>query len=191
MGSVTTFACWDDAAARRFEPFALTRPVSELRAGALLVRERWQRVLGGDAAGFVGAPHLDAFDEPWAPGALAAVPAGTTLVHGRFAPALAKAPAAAAWRHDGRIVAVTLARDVSAEALRADGVTLESLVPAGAAVADLDGWWLSAPWDLVRHLPAMLAADVPALAKALKAKPMGGSAVRGEHRVFVEEGPTR
>jgi hypothetical protein len=30
----------DDATALRFDPFALTRPISELRAGALLIRER-------------------------------------------------------------------------------------------------------------------------------------------------------
>jgi len=34
---------YDDARARRFEPFSLTRPIGELRAGALLVRERWTR----------------------------------------------------------------------------------------------------------------------------------------------------
>ena len=34
---------YDDAAAREFEPFALTRPISELRAGTDLIRERWER----------------------------------------------------------------------------------------------------------------------------------------------------
>lgn len=184
----TMLVCWDDAQARRFEPFALTRPVSELRAGALLVRERWGRALGAEALGFVGAPHLGDFDEPDAPAALAAVPAGTWLVQARFAAALQKAPAAAVLRHEGRCVAVRLARDVSAEALRAPTMSLDALVPDGAAVAEVAGWWLDAPWDVVRHLPAMLAADVPLLAKALKAKPMGGSAVRGDHRVYVEEG---
>jgi len=29
---------YDDARARQFEPFALTRPIGETRAGALLVR---------------------------------------------------------------------------------------------------------------------------------------------------------
>lgn len=182
------FACWDDATASRFEPFALTRPVSEARAGALLVRERWAWALGGEAIGFVAAPHLAEFDEPWAPGALAAVPAGTVLAHARFAPSLARAAAADAWTHEGRCVAVRLARDVPAEALRGDAVTLEALTPPGAATAEVAGWLLDAPWDLVRHLPAMLAADVPVLAKALKAKALGGSAVRGAHTVYVEEG---
>jgi UDP-N-acetylglucosamine diphosphorylase / glucose-1-phosphate thymidylyltransferase / UDP-N-acetylgalactosamine diphosphorylase / glucosamine-1-phosphate N-acetyltransferase / galactosamine-1-phosphate N-acetyltransferase len=185
---VATFACWDDAAARRFEPFALTRPVSELRAGALLVRERWAKVLSAEPVGFVGAPHLVEFEEPGAPGALSHVVAGTVLVHARFAPLLAKAPAADAWTHDGRVVAVRVSRDLDAAALGAASASLDALVPDGAVRAALDGWWLTAPWDIVRYLPAMLAADIPVLAKAWKAKALGGAAVRGDHKVFVEEG---
>ena len=41
---------YDDARARSFEPFALTRPAGELRAGALLVRERWARALAAPVA---------------------------------------------------------------------------------------------------------------------------------------------
>ncbi len=178
------FACWDDAAARRFEPFALTRPVSEVRAGALLVRERWAFALGGEAVGFAGAaPHLASFDEPGAPTALPVVAAGTWLVHSRFAPALTEAPSAPAYRHGDRLVAVRAPRDLSADALR----DLESLDTLGGPIADaapLEGWWLAAPWDLVRHLPAMLGADVPALAARTGAKPMNGSAVRGTHPVL-------
>src|SRR5688572_18170222 len=35
----------DDATAREFEPFALTRPVSELRAGTEIIRRRWETAL--------------------------------------------------------------------------------------------------------------------------------------------------
>ena len=54
---------YDDACARTFEPFALTRPAGEMRAGALLVRERWARALGARVAGQVTSAHLTAFDE--------------------------------------------------------------------------------------------------------------------------------
>lgn len=182
------FACWDDAVARRFEPFALTRPVSELRAGALLVRERWAKVLAAEAAGFVGGGQLADFEEPGAPPALTVVPAGTVLVQARFAPQLAKAAAADAWTHGGRVVAVRLTRDVPADVLRQPDQTLDAYVTPGAATAPLEGWWLEAPWDVIRHLPAMLASDIPVCAKAWKAKALGGSAVRGDHTVFVEEG---
>ena len=34
---------FDDVRARQFEPFALTRPGCELRAGMSLIRKRWER----------------------------------------------------------------------------------------------------------------------------------------------------
>ena len=66
---MSPFVLYDDARARTFEPFALTRPVGELRAGAELLRRRWEQALDTPCAAFIGAPHLDDFDEPWAPGA--------------------------------------------------------------------------------------------------------------------------
>ena len=51
---------YDDARARRFEPFALTRPAGELRAGALLVRERWARALVKSGDPGAQALHLRA-----------------------------------------------------------------------------------------------------------------------------------
>ena len=54
---------YDDTRARTFEPFTATRPASELRAGALLVRERWEYAAGMKATGFVSAPHLADFEE--------------------------------------------------------------------------------------------------------------------------------
>ena len=54
---------YDDARARSLEPFAMTRPVGELRAGALLVRERWSRALGTPVAGHVTSPLLAGFAE--------------------------------------------------------------------------------------------------------------------------------
>ena len=58
---------YDDACARTFEPFALTRPAGELRAGALLVRDRWAHALGATVAGHITSAHLAGFDEPGAP----------------------------------------------------------------------------------------------------------------------------
>ena len=44
--AMTELFLYDDARARSFEPFALTRPASELRVGAELVRRRWEMALG-------------------------------------------------------------------------------------------------------------------------------------------------
>ncbi|MFN5599233.1 MAG: putative sugar nucleotidyl transferase, partial [Gemmatimonas sp.] len=79
----------DDPRARSFEPFATTRPLGEVRAGAVLIRERWAHVLSAPAIGFVSSPHLSGFSEFAAPPAHeGAVPAGTWLVNTRALPHL-------------------------------------------------------------------------------------------------------
>ena len=62
---------YDDARARQFEPFALTRPGSELRAGTSLIRHRWERATSLRSAGFISGDHLAHFEEADAPPALA------------------------------------------------------------------------------------------------------------------------
>src|SRR5262249_44359681 len=80
---------YDDARARQFEPFALTRPLSELMAGAALQRERWQTVLQLPVAGFLAASHLEDFDELSAPPAARdVIPAGSIIANSRFVPKL-------------------------------------------------------------------------------------------------------
>ena len=185
---MTGLVLYDDAQARTFEPFALTRPAGELRAGGELIRRRWQRVTGLTAIGFVGAPHLAAVEEFDAPAAMAdALPAGTLLVNARCAPALARRipPGATQVLVAGRTAAVRLAQPLPLEALRDGTATLESLAPATGVSAIVDGWWLDAPWDLVTHLPPMLAADVLALAPADRARP-ADLTVLGEHPVHVD-----
>jgi UDP-N-acetylglucosamine diphosphorylase / glucose-1-phosphate thymidylyltransferase / UDP-N-acetylgalactosamine diphosphorylase / glucosamine-1-phosphate N-acetyltransferase / galactosamine-1-phosphate N-acetyltransferase len=54
---------FDDAAARRWRPFALTRPVGELLLGAHTFRERAERIFGTVCAGHIAATHLTGFDE--------------------------------------------------------------------------------------------------------------------------------
>ena len=182
---------WDDARARAFAPFALTRPAGELRAGAVLGRERWERLLGAEVAGFVAAPHLDDFEEPGAPRAVAAVPAGAVVVNARCLPALAQRAEAAAttWSCGGRVAAVRLARDVGADELRALDA-LESLGGAGRSV-EIEGRWLDEVWDLVGCLNDLLAADVRALAAELDlVEPPAGTTVLGGHEVLVERGAT-
>lgn len=189
------FHLYDDAAARTFEPFALTRPAGELRAGALLVRERWARVLGTQAMGFVGAPHLASFEELDAPPAAdATLPAGSVVVNSRCAPAL---PSAAAtpdraidvWRCGGRVAAVRLPAPLPLDRLADGSLTLDALAGMGATVGELQGWWMDAPWDYIAHLSPMLASDVAALGPALALEEHEGT-VRGAHPAFVEQGAT-
>lgn len=192
------FVLYDDAMAREAEPFALTRPFGEMRVGAALVRERWERVLGTKASGFVGAPHLAAFAEFESPSAAAGIlKAGTLLVNSRCAPSLTARvgapPAGGAIRCAGTIAAVALARDVNVSELADGGVPLDELASLRVAArgeSDLavTGWWLNAAWDLVRLLPEILAADAAALAQAIPDAPPTHVDVLGEHRFAVARG---
>jgi UDP-N-acetylglucosamine diphosphorylase/glucosamine-1-phosphate N-acetyltransferase len=169
---------YDDLLARRFEPFALTRPAGELRAGGELIRRRWARRLDLTPEGFIGAPHLATFTEFDAPPAVTdVVRAGTIVVNSRCAVAIREPDrrerAAALWNCDGRLAAIRLAADVPASAFDDGTVTLDSLPAATGTSVDIDGWWLDAPWDLIRHLNAMLAVDAIALAAPEAAKPAG------------------
>ena len=182
---------YDDAVARAFEPFALTRPAGELRAGALLVRERWERAFGARAVGFVGAPHLAAFEELDAPpAAREALSAGAIVVHARCAPSLAAlSDNADVWTCDGRVAAVRLSEAVDLATL-ADGTRpLDALVRAGAPTDELRGWWMDEVWSYIAHLMPMLTADITALGQVLATQPQSAS-VLGAHPVFVEQGAT-
>jgi UDP-N-acetylglucosamine diphosphorylase/glucosamine-1-phosphate N-acetyltransferase len=182
---------YDDARAREFEPFALTRPVAEMRAGAALMRERWAVALGLPVRGFVGAPHLVDFEEGDAPGAVTAPLAdGTVIANARCVVALRPGPADAdVWTCDGRVAAVRLARSVDPAELVEGRTSLEDLAPAGARSRELTGRWLDAVWDFVRTLPAQLAEDIAALAASVShAQRPAQAIVVGSHPVLVEPG---
>jgi hypothetical protein len=65
-------------------PFAGVRPISELRAGAYLIRERWETFVGAEATEVFAQAHLAGFTEPGVPPVVprrAARPGGDRLVH--------------------------------------------------------------------------------------------------------------
>jgi hypothetical protein len=186
---------YDDAAARAFEPFALTRPVSELRGGAMLMRERWERVCGASATGFVASPHLHRFREFTSPAFVErSLPAGTLIVNARFAPSLAVSLAASldadgatrVWSNDGDVVAVRLERALDPAALADGTLALETL--ASGAGATIDGWWMHEVWDFTRHLVVMLGADIPVLARTIDRDAAAAITTFGEHEAIIERG---
>ncbi|HVZ48946.1 MAG TPA: putative sugar nucleotidyl transferase [Gemmatimonadaceae bacterium] len=189
------FVLYDDVTARQAEPFALTRPFGELRAGALLLRDRWARALGMHPTGFIGADHLSAFTEFGSPRARTRgrLPRGTVVVNARFAPALASAggtPVALqpgdSLRAAGAIVAVRLAEATPLSAFAHGATDLSSLARTGRR--SIRGWWIGAAWDLVRLLPEMLADDLAVLAAEVPGEPPAHVTVLGEHRLAVERG---
>ena len=190
---MTAIVLYDDDHARKFEPFALTRPAGELRAGALLVRERWATALGLTVSGFVGAPHLSSFEEEGAPHAVDGVAAGAIVANSRFAPALAAAaPDASRWLAGGRVAAVRVARDVMPKELHHGKRPLEELPAAPGAEVEIAGWWLDEVWSPIALLAAMLGDDLPRLAAAGSMRRLGSgdAIVIGGHPVFVEAGAT-
>ncbi|HUF27531.1 MAG TPA: putative sugar nucleotidyl transferase [Gemmatimonadaceae bacterium] len=175
---------YDDARARRFEPFALTRPAGSLATGVWPVWLRWQVALQCPAAGFVGAPHLDGFDDGFTfgigttPGMAAErIPAGSIIASGRFLAAaeilalrggddadatrrsLAPDTRTGIWRAGGRVAALRTSRELDARTLRDRPPELETLAPE-AAEEEVRGWWIDEVWDLVRLLPEVLADDL-------------------------------
>jgi UDP-N-acetylglucosamine diphosphorylase/glucosamine-1-phosphate N-acetyltransferase len=182
---------YDDARARHFEPFALTRPAGELRAGAMLVRERWARALGAPVAGHLTASHLAGFEEPGSAPVIAAgtVPAGAWVANARYLPALTHLPVEDALLIDETVVAVRLREALPAAEFSDGDVDLATLVPAAGVRKSLQGgWWAHDVWDYVRHLVPMLEHDIPLLGASMSRELPPGAYRVGQQPIFIEEG---
>ena len=180
----------DDARARHWSPFAETRPVGELRFGALLLRERverwWGTACGGHLiSGSATSPvSLEGFDEPGSPPVLAPAAArepGTLLWLSRAAPMLsARVPAlpdqeTRSFTMDGTVVGLWL--PPGGYAPEAAGV-LGGTVPPGVEAEAVPGVLLEWPWHLVDENADTLGRDL------LHLHPGGGSYLApGVHRV--------
>lgn len=158
----------DDPVARRWEPFALTRPVGELRVGAWTVRERVEAALEGTCVGHLTAPHLAEFDEPWAPPVLAALPepghGGLVVWQSRAVPSLGariELGDEPAWLTIGGVACGWYA-PAGGPAVPPDWLqdpTAEA--PGGAREGvEVQGVVLHDVWEIVSRLPAQLDADV-------------------------------
>jgi UDP-N-acetylglucosamine diphosphorylase/glucosamine-1-phosphate N-acetyltransferase len=187
---VTALYVYDDACARSFAPFALTRPLGEMRAGVELIRRRWERALGVAACGSLSAAHLEHFEEFDAPPvAVGTVPAGAIVVNSRCVVSLQPGTARAdVWTCEGRVAAVRLGHELSAREVAGGDEPLESLGAAGSHVACLTGRWLDNVWDFITTLSPLLREDIDALGPTLECS-MPADAIRlGSGNVFVERG---
>jgi len=181
---------YDDVRARQFEPFALTRPGSELRAGTSLIRKRWERATSLESAGFISSPHLAQFEEGKAPPAVAPkseIPAGSIVVNTRCVIPLDLALD----RFDllmceGAACAVRLARSLPASQF-ADGSIDLGAIQTSLGGRKISGRWITEVWDFIATLPEQLAEDIPRRAKTLEATELTEATVLGEG-VFIEEG---
>jgi len=86
---VTALYLYDDARARTFEPFASTRPFSELVSGGALIRERWRAALQPSETYFISSSVHDHFDESGeSQPATGEIPPGSIIANARCVPAI-------------------------------------------------------------------------------------------------------
>lgn len=185
---MTALYLLDDAVANGFMPFALTRPVSELRAGAMLIRERWERAFGARAAGIVAAPHLADFEEAGAPPVVPSIPEGAIVANSRCLVPLGWSDSASdVWRCGDEIAAVRLHREVDAAELTEANLMLAQLARRGRESA-VPGRWLAAVWDLVTTLPSQLTEDIVHIGPTLTCMAPDATSRIGSHEVYIEKG---
>jgi UDP-N-acetylglucosamine diphosphorylase/glucosamine-1-phosphate N-acetyltransferase len=183
---------YDDARARTFEPFAFTRPISELRAGTEILRHRWELAAARQATSFAGAEHLLDFEEASAPPALRAtssLPAGTIVANSRFVVALGEKlrDDDSVWECGGHVCAVRLTRPLPSTSLADGSMSIETL-GEGPRTA-LNGRWVTAIWDFVGQLSVQLAEDIAVTSKSIVVQHDAGTTV-GSHTVTIEQGAT-
>ena len=182
---------YDDARARQFEPFALTRPGSELRAGTSLIRRRWEHATSLQSAGFISSPHLAHFEEGKAPPAVAPkseIPAGSVVVNTRCViPLDLELDRFDLLMCEGVACAVRLARTIPVSQF-ADGSLDLGTIQTSLGGRRINGRWINEVWDFIATLPEQLAEDIPLRAKALEATALTDATVVGSEKVFVEEG---
>ncbi|MDQ6871687.1 MAG: hypothetical protein M3037_06695 [Gemmatimonadota bacterium] len=182
---------YDDVRARRFEPFALTRPVSELRAGTSLIRKRWERATSFSSAGFISSPHLANFEEGTAPPAVAhksEIPAGSVIVNSRCViPLDVKLDRFDLLMCEGMAAAVRLARSMPVSQFADGSIDLGS-IQTSLGGKKIKGRWMNEVWDFVSSLTEQLTEDIPHHAGALTLRTPSDATIVGKQKVFIEEG---
>lgn len=157
---------FDDRRARRWSPFAESRPVGELRFGARLLRERVELLAGEACVGHLCGSRLVGWDEPDAPPAVdvSAIGAGEsrTFWLSRAVPEVWPETAgdARTFQLGDAVVGWSLPPGVdspSEEMLQAPNDH------AIGEVVQVDATLLAWPWSLVQEATARLTADLTAL----------------------------
>ncbi len=162
-------------------PFAGVRPLCELRAGAHLVRERWETFVGTEAAAIFALPHLVGFPETGVPSVEQRRPVQGPAVIGSstFAPRGLVAPLP----------------EAPARLIHA-GITVGWAVPAGATwtgpvahahTVEVDGVLLRGVYDLITALEQLLREDVLKLLGDADAVPKGSIVIGDAGWVSVHE----
>src|SRR6202158_1511638 len=182
---------YDDVRARQFEPFALTRPVSELRAGTSLIRKRWERATSFSSAGFISSPHLANFEEGTAPPAVAPtseIPAGSIIVNSRCViPLDMTLDRFDLLMCEGVACAVRLGRSMPVSQFADGSIDLGS-IQTSLGGRKMKGRWINEVWDFIGTLTEQLVEDIPHRASSLQLRTPPDTTIVGKEKVFIEEG---
>jgi UDP-N-acetylglucosamine diphosphorylase/glucosamine-1-phosphate N-acetyltransferase len=171
---------FDDAVARGWQPFALTRPAGELMFGAFTLRARTERILGMRCVGAIASPHLRGFEEPGAPPVVAA--GDVSDARGRlFLSARAVPEWGASFAPPARTAAVYVGSEPAGvyvpAGVGAPDVDALAGGPDGDERVDLPGRMLRHVWELMAGGPHQVTADVAAAAPAPAAVLPGTSVI--------------
>jgi len=177
----------DPEPAPPWAPFAGARPLCELRAGAHLVRERWERFAGVPTREIFALPHLSGFAESGGPPVVTRrrVTGPALIASSSFAPRGSLPPVP---EGPFRLTCegVTVGWGVGA------GATWDAPQP-GAATIEVRGLVLRGVYDLIHALETLLPEDLTALLGDSDAIPRGSTilgdpAALGLHDAAVEPG---
>jgi UDP-N-acetylglucosamine diphosphorylase/glucosamine-1-phosphate N-acetyltransferase len=83
---------------------------------------------------------------------------------------------------------VRIDRDLPSDTFGDGSFALDAYALHGSAPAEIGGWWMEGVWDFVRHLVAMLEADIPIIGASMQQGLPRGAIGVGEHPVFIEDG---
>lgn len=185
----TQLILFDDAVARDWYPFTLTRPAGELLLGTLTLRERLERVTGVKCAGYLTSPQLAGFDEAGAPPVLDGIPVNLR---------------ARIYLSSRCLLHWDVSVDLSQEAtLLVGGQVAGWIIPANSpppteddllspgatrgAQHTLGGIILEKVWDLIHHNPDHIASDIRHFhPNAASERPVGVH-VLGDHPLICGE----
>jgi len=174
---------FDDAMAREWLPFTLTRPAGEMLFGTETLRARAERVLGLRCRGHISDAGLSDFEELGAPPCASAEAIGPDndrlLLASRLVPA-EDCPLLSRLRQRARLGTAGGSGDGNADALAAPLVLVVGSEPAGAwlprgtrlprctetgrypsdwASTDVSGQLLGSPWELMAKNAAQISRD--------------------------------
>ncbi len=162
-------------------PFAGARPLTELRAGAHLIRERWESFVGVETAEILSLPHLAGWTEAGVPPVTAFHPVGGPAIIGSstFAPR-GLAPDLPATPFRLTCQAVTVGWGVPA------GVTWSGPL-AHAPSVEVPGVVLHGVYDLLPALERLLTEDLARMVGDSDAVPRGSTVIGDPAWVVLHE----